>query len=116
MDGSILGYKGTLCSTTKEGPGAWWMVDFGAKAQVESVTISPRTDCCLLRLRDFDIRIGNTKSATANAFCRKNAKLAAEQTENFKCDKPQVGRYLYIITHVEDRLTLCEVNVRGFYV
>ena len=92
------------------------MADFGRKAHVESVSISPRTGgCCLARLLDFDIRIGDTKNETANSLCRKSASITVEQTVNIKCGQPQVGRYLYIITNIDQKLTLCEVEVNGFF-
>ena len=93
------------------------MADFGAKAHIDSVSITPRTGCCVGRLHDFDIRIGDINNEKANNFCKKNANIADEQTANFKCNQQQVGRYLYIVTHVvNQKLTLCEVEAYGFYV
>ncbi len=116
VDGDRRGDAGNLCSTTKHGAGQWWMVDFGARAYIESVSISPLTVCCLDRLKNFDIRIGDTRNKTANNICRKNAKVTVKETKSFKCDQPLVGRYLYIVNNANNRLSLCEVEAYGTYV
>ncbi len=116
VDGSRLGYRIRMCSVNVKGIGEWWMADFGAKAYIKSVSITPRTGCCYNRLLDFDIRIGDTKNETANNICRKSAKVTVEETVSFICQQGLLGRYLYIIMNIDEKLSLCEVEAYGFYV
>ncbi len=113
-DGRFLG--GSCSHTNTKTSGQWWMVDFGRSAIAYSVNITNRSDsCCSWRLGDFSIKVGDIENPGANAFCRKNASLSIPGTANFKCDNLITGRYLYIITNIDGGVTLCEVEVFGYY-
>ncbi len=116
VDGSMLGDEVGLCSVTGKGIGQWWMADLRAKAFIKSVSITPKTGCCSERLQNFDIRIGDTKNEKANDICRKSANITVQEAVKFNCNQGLVGRYLYIITNIDKKLSLCEVEAYGFYV
>ena len=53
-------YSGGSCTHTSSESGAWWRVDLLQKYAVTTIRLTNRADCCWERLKDFDIRVGNT--------------------------------------------------------
>ena len=53
-------YGGRSCTHTNRQTRAWWRVDLGSIQKVGNVKITNRGDCCDDRLKNFDIRVGNT--------------------------------------------------------
>ena len=75
-------------------------------------------DCCGERLRDFNIRIGDSSSDNGgtNNACAINQNVPQGQTSTFKCRPRLLGRYLYVQQNLYDPLTLCEVQVFGEFI
>ena len=92
----------------------WWRVDIGHRAIVYNVIITNRGDCCPERLRDFTIRVGFEDQKNVNPACRENVGITTGITVDFKCDRALAGQFVYIESAYEN-LTLCEVEVYGYY-
>src|ERR1039458_8228462 len=56
-DGSF--FDGSV-ATTNFGISAWWQVDLGASATINSIVVWNRTDCCGSRLGDYWVFVSNT--------------------------------------------------------
>lgn len=53
-------WNGKSCTHTKRQRQAWWRVDLASTQKVGRVKVTNRGDCCDDRLKNFDIRVGNT--------------------------------------------------------
>ena len=76
-------------------------------------------DCCGTRLRNFNIRIGESADGNgeSNAACVMNVGITGlGATRTFKCRPRRLGRYLFVQQNIEDPLTLCEVKVFGEFI
>ncbi|CAI9616318.1 unnamed protein product [Staurois parvus] len=49
-----------FCSHTNADRSPWWKVDLKQKHKVNVVVVSSRSDCCLERTRNLEVRIGNS--------------------------------------------------------
>ena len=117
VDGDKNNYwNGGSCTHTYESsPPHWWRIDFARRAMISKVVITNRLDCCSYRLQNFTIRIGFEDVNNANLICRKNIGITTGITVEFKCNKTMPGKYLYIESHYTAALTLCEVEVYGYF-
>ena len=119
VDGNKTGnYYANSCTHTYiglESAPHWWRVDFARRAMISKVIITNRNDCCPDRLGNFTIRIGFADTNNVNPVCRNNVGISTGITVDFKCNDSMPGRYLYIESHSWDALTLCEVEVYGYY-
>ncbi|CAG2216432.1 unnamed protein product [Mytilus edulis] len=108
--------KGDCTHTTDTDPVKWWTVDFGNMYTIESVHIFARTDCCLERHSDFEIRIHNT-SDWSSQYCLCYKQIGQAPTEmNINCNDGLSGKYLTVYKKDDYHhypLTLCEVEVYG---
>src|SRR5581483_9136794 len=61
VDGNTDGnfYDGSVTATNLD-PNAWWQVDLGSSASIQSIEIWNRTDCCISRLNDFWVFVSDT--------------------------------------------------------
>ncbi|CAG2221427.1 unnamed protein product [Mytilus edulis] len=108
--------NGDCTHTTDKDPVKWWTVDFGNMYTIESVHIYARTDCCLERHSDFEIRIHNTSDWSSQfSLCYKQIGQAPTEII-INCTDRLSGKYLTVYKK-NDRhnypLTLCEVEVYG---
>lgn len=93
----------------------WWAVDLEQVQTVTGVRITTRSDCCHIRLRDFEIRLGNEKpegTGNQNEVCATGSTIPRGETFQFNCK----GKGRYVSIRIPGRnaiLTLCEVEVLG---
>jgi hypothetical protein len=117
-DGSF--YDGSVTATNVD-VNAWWQVDLGASAAINSVTIFNRTDCCGSRLSDFWVFISNNPflpTDTPGILANRAGTFASHQTS---APNPFVtinangfsGRYVRVQLSDTDYLSLAEVQVSG---
>src|ERR1035438_1456983 len=68
VDGSTDGsfYDGSVTATNLD-TNAWWQVDLGASAAVNSIVIWNRTDCCSSRLNDYWVFVSDTPFGPADS-------------------------------------------------
>ena len=108
-------WGGGSCTHTNDCCKPWWRVDFGKTAVIYSVAVSNREDCCWTRLRNFNIRIGDSlqNNGNNNPSCGSGLSVNKEATKLFEC-RPQLrGRYLTVQSNIDEALTLCEVEAFG---
>ncbi len=53
-------WGGGSCTHTNKQQNPWWRVDLGSVQKVKKVKLTNRGDCCSNRLRNIEIRVGNT--------------------------------------------------------
>jgi len=121
VDGNPDGnyFDGSVTATNPE-TNAWWQVDLGASASINSVVIWNRTDCCGTRLGDYWIFVSNTPflaSDTPATLQNRAGTFASHQTA---APSPSVaipvstqGRYVRVQLSGTDYLSLAEVQVLG---
>lgn len=108
-------YHGSCTHTRRGRFPNWWMVYFGRTGLVFRVYItSPYQHYTYYPT--LDIRVGNTYRYNANPFCKQGIANNVPGTRNFTCDAPMKGKYLFIVSNLKTVLTLCEVEVIGFYI
>ncbi|GMH42282.1 hypothetical protein BSKO_10201 [Bryopsis sp. KO-2023] len=125
VDGNLdTNYGGGSCTHTGLGSNRrqertdnpWWTVDLGGKRQITKVLVTNRKDCCSERLRNFEIRVGDSKpqgDGSQNGICNSGLSVPGGQTQGFACSAQ--GRYVTIrIPGKSQILTLCEVQVEGW--
>ncbi|KAM4651381.1 uncharacterized protein O3C94_013875 [Discoglossus pictus] len=107
-------YMSGHCSHTDLDIEPWWRVDLTDVYNVTKVKIMNRGDCCNIRIKGAEIRIGNSqeKGGTKNPRCAKIASMDLGEEETYICG--MVGRYVTVtIPGKAAYLTLCEVKVFG---
>ena len=107
-------YHGSCTHTRKERVPHWWMVYFGRTALVFRIYITNLYQRYSYDLT-LDIRVGNVYRYDANPFCKRGI-THGPGTRSIACDPPMKGKYLFIVSKLRSVLTLCEVEVIGFYV
>ncbi|CAB4021431.1 partial [Paramuricea clavata] len=94
----------------------WWRVDLGEEIPVSRVVITNR-NVAGARLGNFAIKIGNSldNDGLSNPTCAgDNLSVPTGQTKTFVCTPWIRGQYLVVQSHVNDLLTLCEVEVYAY--
>jgi hypothetical protein len=124
VDGNIDGnyYDGSLTHTLLDA-NAWWEVDLGAAAAVDSIAIWNRTDCCASRLSDYWVFVSNTSFAPADTPA--TLQNRAGTFSSHQTIEPSVnatitvagaqGRYVRVQLNTTDYLSLGEVQVFGTF-
>jgi hypothetical protein len=105
--------NGSVTHTDRE-PGAWWMVDLGAEHLITGIVVHNRTDCCSERLA-ASVVVTQTEGWPSGSV------VFQEQlgTPHQRIDIPVAsrgaiyGRYVYIVQHGAEYLSLSEVQVTG---
>ncbi|XP_077349853.1 uncharacterized protein LOC143997906 [Lithobates pipiens] len=103
-------YNG-FCSHTGADRSPWWRLDLKQKYKVNVVVVSSRSDCCLGRMRDLEVRIGNSPDNN-NPVCGKITRASSAKI-TFCCNGME-GQYVsVVIPGRNEYLSLCEVEVYG---
>jgi hypothetical protein len=116
-DGSF--FDGSVTATNADG-NAWWQLDLGAVATVNSIVIWNRTDCCGSRLGDYWVFVSNTPfnaSDTPGTLQFRAGTFAIHQTTAPNPSSTITvgiqGRYVRVQLSDTDYLSLAEVQVFG---
>ena len=121
VDGDTDGnfFEGGVTATNQEAS-PWWQVDLGASAQVNSVVIWNRTDCCGSRLSDYWVFISSTPflpTDTPATLQNRAGTFASHQTTapnpNTSIPVNAPGRYVRVQLSGIGYLSLAEVQVFG---
>ncbi len=124
VDGDIDGTRGpwafaSIQHTQRESM-PWWKVDLGESADIESIKLFNRTDCCSNRLKDFYLF---ASEAPIDASKTINELLADASIANYyhegtvgaqkSIEWPTQGRYVAIKLTGKNPLHMAEVQVMG---
>jgi hypothetical protein len=125
VDGNPDGnfFDGSVTATNAD-PNAWWQVDLGASATINSVVIWNRTDCCGSRLSDYWVFVSNTPflpTDTPATLQNRPGTFSSHQTAppnpsaaiGFGGIAGVPGRYVRVQLTGADYLSLAEVQVFG---
>eukprot|EP00928_Gymnodinium_smaydae_P099546 TRINITY_DN9533_c0_g1_i3.p1 TRINITY_DN9533_c0_g1~~TRINITY_DN9533_c0_g1_i3.p1 ORF type:complete len:125 (-),score=9.10 TRINITY_DN9533_c0_g1_i3:328-702(-) len=107
------------CSHTADGEhdGApWWRVEIAALgdpvASVAAVRVLTRGDCCWERLNTWEVRIGYGIEPWQDPKCGfTQIVVPPGGRRTVRCLEPLHGRFVSIVMHNREPLTLCEVEV-----
>jgi len=121
IDGNTDGnFFHSSVSHTNPDPNAWWQVDLGTSAIVNTIVIWNRTDCCSSRLSDYWIFVSDVPflaTDTPATLQNRAATFASHQSDN---PNPNIsigiaarGRYVRIQLSGTNSLALAEVQVFG---
>ncbi|XP_053374050.1 fucolectin-1-like [Mercenaria mercenaria] len=105
--------KGRSCTHTNNQKHPSWEVDLGENAYIHHVRIFNRKDCCGERLRAVVLYIGKNKESYKQYEIH-TGKVGSSYTFSMPKDSP-VGRWVRLTLHLTGILTLCEVQVMGYY-
>ena len=95
---------------------SWWSVDLGKIITVKAVTIYSLNGNWAQRIANFDVRIGFAETSDDENYenCVGNILgFGTPETRTIFCTKPIRGRYVTIVSHLDDYFHLCEVYVHG---
>jgi len=125
VDGNSDGvFDNKSCSATMKQDNPWWYVDLKKAATVKKVIIYNRSDCCGDKLRNFEVRVGNTMPKGTNwggnPKCGQKHGSDLQETgggsTTVNCGGNTIGRYVTIAIPGNDKtLVLCEVKVAGVF-
>ena len=119
-DGSF--YAGSVTHTAEPESEAWWQVDLGSAAALDTVDVWNRTDCCAARLSDFWV-LASEQPITASSLAEARSApgvtavhVAEQAGRPSVIDLPAgtTARYVRIqLASTSNPLSLAEVQVRG---
>jgi len=122
VDGNTDGnfFDGSVTHTNAD-PNAWWQVDLGSNATVNSITIWNRTDCCGDRLSDYWVFVSNTPFAGGDTPSTLQSRPGTFSSHQVGAPSPSTtisvggfqGRYVRIQLSGTNNLSLAEVQVIG---
>jgi hypothetical protein len=100
---------------------AWWQVDLGSSAAVNSVVIYNRTDCCGSRLSDYWVFVSNTPFGSSDTPATLQARAGTWSSHQTASPDPSTtvsvpaaqGQYVRIQLSGANYLSLAEVQVWG---
>jgi alpha-L-fucosidase 2 len=111
IDGNINGnFAG--CSVTHTSGldlNAWWQVDLGTSRYIDRVNIWNRTDCCAVRLQDYDLLVSDSPLGPWQDYHQ--AGIAGSPTS---VRVGRFARFIRIWQRRQDFLHLAEVQVFGY--
>jgi hypothetical protein len=120
VDGNIDGYYSNKSVTHTSSYGkSWWQVDLNDNADINTIHIFNRTDCCTNRLRDFTVFVSNKPFGKATYTELKSDATIWQSHHTGKANKKTIiavgsaGRYVRIQLNHRDYLSLTEVQVLG---
>jgi hypothetical protein len=124
IDGNTNGaWSGGSISHTNLDLNAWWQVDLGASAAVDSITLWNRTDCCGFRLGKFWLFLSDTPFAAGDMPATLQSRAGTWASYQAASPNPSLtvstgsfrGRYLRVQLATADYLSLAEVQVFGSF-
>ncbi len=114
IDGNTNGaFAGMSVTHTNGGNPSWWEVDLGERAQIDSIDVWNRTDCCGDRLSNYYVLVSETPNpmpGDAGIFAHFSAEQAGTPTTVVV---DVVGRYVRILKVGSGVVALAEVEVWG---
>ncbi|HEV3200498.1 MAG TPA: discoidin domain-containing protein, partial [Bryobacteraceae bacterium] len=121
VDGSTDGNFGDGSVTaTNLDANPWWQVDLGAPANVNSVVIWNRTDCCASRLNDYWVFVSNTPFLPTDTPATLQLRAGTFFSHQTSAPNPSTtiqvgtqGRYVRVQLTGANYLSLAEVQVFG---
>jgi hypothetical protein len=121
VDGKTDGtfFDGSVTATNQDA-NAWWQVDLGAPATVDSVVIWNRTDCCSSRLGDYWVFVSDTPFLSTDTPATLQFRAGTYANHQTLAPNPSTtiavgaqGRYVRVQLTGTDYLSLAEVQVIG---
>jgi hypothetical protein len=123
VDGNTDGnlFDGSVTHTNQD-MNAWWQVDLGASATVNSIVIWNRTDCCGSRLSDYWVFVSNTPFSPTDTPATLVGRAGTFSSHQTVIPNPFTtitvvggtqGRYVRVQLTGTDYLSLAEVQVFG---
>ena len=122
IDGNTDGnfYDGSVTHTYLD-TNAWWQVDLGASATVNSVVVWNRTDCCGDRLSDYWVFVSNTPFGATDTPATLQSRAGTYSSHQTSAPSPSTsisfgsvaGRYVRVQLSGTNYLNLAEVQVIG---
>jgi hypothetical protein len=121
VDGNTDGqfFDGSVTATNPD-TNAWWQVDLGASATVDSVVVWNRTDCCGSRLGDYWVFVSNTPFGVADTPATLQNRAGTFSSHQTSAPNPSAsvavgspGRYVRVQLTGANYLSLAEVQVMG---
>ncbi len=113
VDGNTNGaYAAGSVTHTGAQANPWWEVDLGRLAQIDSIAVWNRSDCCQDRLTGFHVLVSRSPDAQPGSagFARFEIGTAGRPTE---IPVDAIGRYVRIQLQGTGVLSLAEVEVLG---
>ena len=106
---------------TNSDPSAWWQVDLGSSATVNSIMVWNRTDCCGDRLSDYWVFVSNTPFGASDTPATLQTRAGTWSSHQTAAPNPSTaiaaggaqGRYVRMQLTGTNYLSLAEVQVIG---
>ncbi|XP_070560912.1 uncharacterized protein [Ptychodera flava] len=107
---------GNSCTWTDDEFEPYWQVDLESSYDIYEVVITNRMDCCSGRIKNAQIRVGDSSNFEENPICGRMiiGKMSRDETITTRCgcETPMRGRYVSVqLIDKEQMLHLCEVEV-----
>jgi hypothetical protein len=121
VDGDTDGafFDGSVTATNADAA-AWWQVDLGTSANVSSIVIWNRTDCCAARLNDYWVFVSNTSFLATDTPATLAGRIGTWASHQTSAPGPSAtiaagtqGRYVRVQLTGTNNLSLAEVQVMG---
>ncbi len=122
IDGNTDGnfFHGSVTHTNADA-NAWWQVDLGTSAAINSVVLWNRTDCCGTRLNDYWVFVSNTPFLVSDTPATLQFRANTFVSHQTAAPNPSAsinvggasGRYVRIQLSGANNLSLAEVQVFG---
>jgi hypothetical protein len=122
VDGNTDGqfFDGSVSHTNQEA-NAWWQVDLGASASINTVVVWNRTDCCSTRLSEFWVFVSNTPFLPTDTPLTLQNRPGTFNSHQTIAPNPSTtitfngvqGQYVRVQLTGTDFLSLAEVQVFG---
>jgi hypothetical protein len=116
-DGNFFDYSVTA---TNIDINAWWQVDLGASASVNSIVVWNRTDCCGSRLNDYWVFVSDTPFSPTDTPLTLQNRAGTWSSHQTTAPNPSAniaavaeGRYVRVQLTGTNYLSLAEVQVFG---
>jgi len=121
-DGNTDGnfFDGSVTATNLD-MNAWWQVDLGASATVNTIVVWNRTDCCGSRLNDYWVFVSNTPFSPTDTPATLQNRAGTFSSHQTAAPNPSAtiaaggaqGRYVRVQLTGANYLSLAEVQVFG---
>jgi hypothetical protein len=124
VDGNTSGvFFGGSVTATNLDANAWWQVDLGASATIDTIAIWNRTDCCGTRLSDYWVFVSDTPFGPADTAATLQSRAGTWSNHQTTAPNPSTtiaaggaqGRYVRVQLAGANYLSLAEVQVFGVF-